>query len=249
MEKHTSTNLNIYCQSHGLLFQFLLREFLTVFKVVQHIEHLVGEIEGDALLNFEQTQELPLVLTNLYQAITHLTGKAVINEPHFPWSTDRGCLNKLHHYCYLFAHLCPGHKKETAEMNACVRKAFHSAQESRETTICIHQELVAKRPLHGDLTILFSLLDKIIDNISKASRLIIPITLDYRHDENVLYFILNHRESLDSLYQSSFLSNIFEQMYPGGALEVKEFLIRQYSKRGFHHLLTNINQKMAVLGG
>lgn len=249
MEKHKPTNLNIYCQSHGLLFQFLMREFLTVFRIVQRIENLVSEIEGDGLINFDEKQELPQILANIYQAITHLTGKAVINEPHFPWSTDRGCLNKLHHYCYLFTHLCPVLKKDSSEMNTCVRKAFHSAQESRETVVCIHHELPFNRPLHGDMTILFSLLDKIIDNISKTSRLIVPITLSYRNDENVLYFLLNHREVLDNLYQSSFTANAFEQMYPGGVAEVKEFLLKKYTQRGFQHLLTTINQKIAVLGG
>lgn len=238
---HTK-NLSIYCQSHGLLFQFLLTEFLATLKEVQAIEQLYKKMEKNA------SEEMLALLEKLFSSINALTGSAVINQPYFPWSCDKGCLNKLHHYCYLYAHLSPDNKKETAEINTSVRKAFHSAMESRELLLCLQQESHMGKPVFAESQVLHPLLDKLIDNLTRVSRLLLPIILSYREDENVLFFLLSRQEEFDSLYQSSCLAHLLQQMYPGGLREAKDFLLKQYTKRGFDHLLALIDKKMVMLG-
>ena len=242
-------SLNLCCQSHSILFQFLLKEFLATLREVQSIEHVAKEMEHSLYDQCADPRKWDDYLAHLYKAIYRLTGEQVMNEPHFPWNPDKGCLYKLHHYCYLFAHLCPDHKKETSEMNSCVRKAFLSSMESREVILCLQQDTDAHRAILNESSALPPLLDRLIDNLTRVSRLLLPLIRYYRDNENVLFFLLNHCEEFDRLYQSSCLVQLLDQMFPGGASEAKEFLIQRYAQRGFHHLLATISQKMASLGG
>lgn len=242
-------NLNIYCQSHSLLFQFLLKEFIATFKEVQDIEQNVQRMENILRNRSPLLTSLDTLRQELFFKINKLTGAQLVNEPHFPWSTQKGCLNKLHHYCYLFAHIYPQRKKETSEINTCIRKAFHSAMESREVLLCLQQDIFNEKAMIQESKSLPPLFDKLIDNISKVSHLLLPLMASYRDNENVLFFILNRQEELDNLYHASCLAHLMQQMYPGGAKEAKEFLIHRYTQRGFHHLLAAINQKMNALGG
>ena len=73
------------------------------------------------------------------------------------------------------------------------------------------------------------------------------LILEFSLDENVLFFILRHKDKLDSIYGEGFVKKIFNKMYPDGINEAENYVKKKYAKRGFHNLLMVIASKFTEL--
>ena len=239
------SDLNLFGQSPSLLFQFILSEFLTAFKLVQRIEKSYHEMEN-LLIKRRLMGAVDESLNQLLASIVGLTGTSIINEDPSPWATQKGCLSKLRHYCNPFVKLEQPEEKTVENINICVSKAFHSALQARE--VILYLQLESHKPKHiPDYAMLYQLLDRLIDNLNRVSRLLLRVILQFRNDENVVFFMLRNRESFDTLYKTNFVSKIFRKMYPNGIEEVGQLLMKKYSERGFNNLLNTIAKKISEL--
>ncbi len=243
----TDTNLNIYCQSNSLLFQFILAEFLSSFKKVQEIENAYDQMESN-LIKQRLRGGANSYLTQLLHAIPALTGSqmVIVSEQSVSWAAEKGSLNKLRHYCYLFTNRSSAEDKDIINMNVCVSKAFHSSLQSREVILSLQREPQDSNRVPNYVA-LYQLLDRLIDNMRRVSRLILRIIMQYREDENVLYFLLRHREKFDALYKTEFVVKILKKMYPKGIKEAGSLILEKYAKRGFDNLLSSISTHMSKL--
>lgn len=237
-------NLNIYCQSNSLLFQFILADFLKTFSHIQEVERIYDQMEA-TLIKRRLHGGVEHYLTELLSILPSLTGSqsVIASEISFPWTAEKGSLNKLRHYCYLFVHRSKSEDKDIANMNVCVSKAFHSALQCREVILSLQQESLENTSVPSYVT-LYQLLDRLIDNMRRVSRLILRILIQYRTDENVLYFLLRHREDFDRLYKTQFVIKILKKMYPRGIKEAGELLVEKYSRRGFDSIIPAINHQI-----
>lgn len=238
-------NLNIYCQSRGLLFQFILSEFLTSYSKVNEIEGIYSSIESELIKNRLQA-DIESSLSQTLTLIPMLTGAQmeITDEQTFPWTHNKGSLNKLRYYCFLF-----GQKNienpDAVKMNICVSKAFHSALQLREVILSLqHQILDGTVPNYVSL---YHLLDKLIDNMRLASRLILKLLIQYKDDENILYFLLKNQKDFDVVYDTPFVAKVLKKMYPEGLKFAKDLIVEKYVKRGFGYLIGFISKKMAEL--
>jgi hypothetical protein len=237
---------NLFGQSPSLCFQFILSEFIETFKEVQVIEDVYKEMES-LLIKRRLLADVDHLLRELLESIIKLAGSAVINEEIFSWNTRKGCLSKLRHYCYPFVNQFENKESTVVNLNICVSKAFHSALQAREVILYLHQEDQNAKKM-PDYAMLYQLLDRLIDNINRASRLILRVIIRFREDENVVYFLLRNKEELDAIYKTNFVTKLFRKMYPDGVEEAGQLLMKKYSERGFTKLLNTIAGKISNVG-
>ena len=183
--KPPEPNLNIYCQNKSLLFQFILAEFLTSFQKVQKIEEHYEKMEI-LLIKQRFSGNVNIELKVLLELLPTLTGSqmVVVNEQTFPWTHGKGSLNKLRHYCYLFAGASGQENPDIINMNICASKAFHSALQSREVLFSLQRENLEKSHVPSYMA-LYQFLDKMIDNMQRISRIILRLLFRCKEDENV----------------------------------------------------------------
>lgn len=239
-------NLNVYSQSTGLLFQFVLSEFLVTYKKIQEIEHLYEEMESQLIKERLRADVAPY-LTRFLDLMPSLTGSqmVIVNEQTFPWTHHKGSLNKLRHYCYLLSHR-KTEEIDILNLNVAVSKAFHSALQIKEVIFSLQRQTDDPNRIPNYVS-LYQLLDRVIDNIRRASRLILRVLVQFREDENILFFLLNNKTSFDQLYKTQFVSRILKKMFPKGAVDATEILKEKYTERGFHNLIESITSQMSSL--
>ncbi|MCH9634159.1 MAG: hypothetical protein S4CHLAM7_09020 [Chlamydiae bacterium] len=237
-------SLNVYSQSTSLLFQFILFEFITSSKKIQDIENIYSQLES-LLIKHRLQADVDLYLNQLLDFMPFLTGSQMViaNEQTFPWTHQKGSLNKLRHYCYLLSHKFSD-KGDVLNMNIAVSKAFHSALQIREVIFSLQRQSEDPQRVPNYVS-LYHLLDKLIDNMRRASRLILRILIQFKDDENVLFFLLQHRTDLDQLYKTQFVARILKKMFSDGSKGAEEFLKLRYQERGFHHLIDSITNQIS----
>ncbi len=231
-------DLRGYCQSESLLFQFILAEFLTTYGLIQQLENAYAGIEA-ALIKNRMMGQIRAPLERLSQLIGHLLGSANLDDDAFPWAVENGCLAKLYHYGIIYHHRAETNRRMAENISGCISKAFHSALQSREVLAALLYRGIDAKAI-SDYSILYNLLDKLIDNIQRGSRLLVRTIVEYRHDENVAFFLLRHRHEFHALYDRQFLTKMFQKMYPRGIAEAKEFLLKRYADRGHTEILEGI---------
>ncbi|MCH9631879.1 MAG: hypothetical protein S4CHLAM6_01970 [Chlamydiae bacterium] len=213
--------------------------------MVNEIENIYSCIESELIKNRLRADiENPLSQTLALIPLLTGTQMEITNEQTFPWTHDKGCLNKLRYYCFLF-----GQKNienpDAVKMNICISKAFHSALQLREVILSLqHQISEGKVPNYVSL---YQLLDKLIDNMRLASRLILKVLVQYKDNENLLHFLLKNQKDFDAVYETKFVAKVFKKMYPEGLKYAKDLIVEKYVKRGFGHLIGFISKQMAIL--
>ena len=239
-------NLNIYCQSHSLLFQFVLSEFLISYKQVQRIDTIYQQM--DSVLAQQKLQEtLAFSLSKLLELLPFLTGShmVVIHEQTFPWVNAKGSLNKLRHYCYLLSHRYSD-ESDILNINMCVSKTFHSALQVREIIFSLQRQY---KDFHNTSNYhsLYQLLEHLISNFKRVSRLIVKALILFKEDENILFFLLRHKSDFDQVYHTDFVAKILKKMFPQGLQAAAEFITRKYTQRGFSNLLEPLLNQVTQL--
>lgn len=239
-------NPNLFGHNPSLLFQFILFEFIAAYKEVQEIEKNYKNLESFLIKNRLISSE-DSYLELLLHSITKLSGSSSVNENILFWGPQKGSLNKLRHYSYPFVKQFDSKETTVINLNICVSKAFHSALQAREVIFYLQQESHKAKKM-PDYVMLYQLIDKLIDNINRASRLILRIIMRFREDENIVYFLLRNKDALDRIYKINFTTKLFRKMYPNGIEEAKNLLTKKYSERGFSNLLASIEKKISSLG-
>lgn len=242
---HKVPNLNIYCQSKSLLFQFILSEFLITYRKIIEIEKIYLEMEA-LLIKKRLSADISEYLDKILDVLPFLTGAQMVvaHEQIFPWTHGKGSLNKLRNYCYLFSQ--NSHNEVDIEsMNVSVSKGFHSALQMREVILSLKRQAVDKEV--PNYISLYQLIDKLLDNMRKVSRLVLKVLISFKKDENILLFLLKYQTDFDDIYKTKFVLKILMKMYPEGIKHAKDLLIEKYAKRGFSNLLESISTQMLYL--
>lgn len=244
--KLEEAQLEVYSQSTSLLFQFALNEFIASYKKVLDIEELYAQMES-ALIKERMSADTDLYLEKLLKWIPVLAGSLNVtaNEQCAPWTHQKGSLNKFRHYCYLLSHNLSDNS-DILNLNVAASKAFHSTLQVREVVLSLQRQSEDSLALPNYVS-LYQLLDRIIDNMRRASRLILRILLQFKEDENVLLFLLEHQKDLDVLYKTDFVTRIFKKMFPQGIEQVSQLMQQKYLERGFQSLSQSIAHQIEHL--
>lgn len=147
-------------------------------------------------------------------------------EPSHQWSNEQGVLCKLKTYAEPF----------DPQLKSSLSKAYHSGLQAKE--------MIA---MNEDQDTILSQIDRLFKHFARVVELIPQLMIQFKTNENVLFFLLKNQEELDKIYEPSFVRELCAEMFDGGLQEMAEFIVKRYRERGFFHLIPTIETQIAKL--
>lgn len=234
---------NPYYASNHLLFQFILSEFILAFSEMQLINNVIKKTELEWPLKNKDPRFYPALL----QYISKLAGSTQHYMRLLSWNDD-GFLTKLKNYCALLYHHDNTHNRdhEILQMYQESSQAWLLSLRILDVIRAVSQQPPIANP--HEKRMLIPSLKKLHCSFQRFSRLVVHAVMPFHHNENVIFFILRHKEEFDSLYTPGFTKEWIQKMFPtGGIKEAGQFLLQRYTSRGFDNLIPTINTKIAEL--
>lgn len=205
--------------NYSLVFQFVLTEYITIFEVTDRFRDALKEKDLEAIL----------------QALYKLNGPPEGNFNVFSGATESGLLPKMCHSSF--------HLSSMEEDNeALSQKLNKHAQQTHKLTSMALKVCQDANPLKPQRTLLNlkQLLLKIEVLIQRIGQIITKMMGQFEDDEAVLFFLLRNAEQLDAVFYPHYVLKLFIKMFHNGPLEAEQYIMKQYSQRGFDHLLPEI---------
>lgn len=224
-------SLNSYHASNSLLFQFILSDFLAAFLDIQRLDTLCHR----RLLPFvektynEHNQEL---IQEIEKILERLVGTKNDYIKRFSSSITEGILTRFKMHCSLFSQQSDSDVKELLAMQ-------HYADKTWQTCM-LAVDALGDAP--NKCAQLFAYLEKASNALHRLGKLIVRLIQQFREDENVIFFVLRHKESFEKAFGKRFINKLFGRMYPKGLREVEHFLIKKYRDRSFDNIIPMISR-------
>ena len=237
--------LNIQSQNSGLVFQFVLAEFLRTYHLVHRLEKFANEMN---LLVGAQTAEFSeKACRALLDQLTELAGVATDLAPSLPWGSGGGYLSSFYHYCQVLARKPKGRTKNHSKLFQGIGKSYQASLKCRNALLLAKDSKNNFDLSSSDKKMITRSLNQLFRAFHRMADQLTHCILEYSQDENVVFFLLRYHEDWDNLFDVPVVASILEKMYPRGLMDVESLLSRRYAKRGFEHILPIISQKAAQL--
>lgn len=217
-----------YYQKESLLFQFIFWELILAQQEMQKIDSLQAMAQKHDVQWNESLQNHIMRLAGSTQGYMRL----------FSWNDD-GILTKLRNYCTLFTQNDETPSKEKAVMYNAANQAWLNSLQILDCIRDFEEEQDERKIL--------LLLTRLNRNIVRLSNCALRVVEQFSRDENVLFFILRHKEQLDGVYDNGFVLKLMKRLFGRKLEQAKDFLTQKYDQRGFHHLIPVIHEKFALL--
>ena len=201
--------------SPTVLLQLVLHEFFCSSNTLLAIAALLPELQKPTPSVFDKIRSY---LSTLF---TQMDDRLLAH----PWTPPKGSLSKLHAYAALLSIAMNGY--EPAQMlNDEIAKTWQVAKMTSEKMS--HPELL-----------------KLVQAADRVAHLVPPLLDSFSRDENVIYFLVRHRETLDKLYGYGFVRQLCQKWHPKGVKGIETLLISRYQTRGFNHPVEKIKHLMS----
>jgi hypothetical protein len=231
-----------YYSNNRLLFQFILSEFILTLQEMQIINRILTELKPAwSKLTEEQ-------LSETFQALAEHMSKLSGSSQHYmrllSWNDD-GFLTKLKNYCALLCQQDTGEDRNQTKMYLEVNQAWLLSMQFLDIIRAMSMQPQPEESINENG--LHIAQEKLNRSIQRLSRLVMRMVLQYRDDENVVYFLIRHKKQLDELYKPGYVASIIRKMFPKGTQNITQFLVTRYTERGFDSLIPVIQKKIAEL--
>lgn len=217
-------------QNNSLIFQFIIAEYINGSEQVESITSLQPDTHRGSMETLQASLEA-------------LSGSLQEYMRFISWNLEEGILSKLKCYASLFAANSEFLHSKRLQLEKNASQAWKASLEALDILRLIHEQ-------KQDLSLyenLYHRLNYLTAMFKKLGKLLAELILEFAMDENVLFFILRHKEKLDGIYGEGFVKKMFIKMYPDGINEAEKFVKRKYAKRGFDNLLMIIASKFTEL--
>ncbi len=229
----TPPELSGYCANNSILLQFILYDLAIAFSLCNETYKLMTPTNQ----KFTQTY------INRFDAMS-ANIISLAGQPHklacpFDWSLQEGVLAKIKRYASCYSNNLDASDTLATSLIRSANSAW------LDSLACLDHFRELKRLMPFEkATPDTKLFEKIAKALKKLAKAVEKILLQFRDDENVLLFLLRHKERLAPLFEPHFLINLFKNIFPQGPEHARAFLVQRYAARGFPHLLPFINQKL-----
>lgn len=232
---------NFYRYSQSTLLQFILSEYFAAHSKIEALYSLTSGPESLPKSNIEALQK---TIRNLLSSMADALGRSFLDRAVFTWHSNTGCLTKLAHYCSLWQ------GKNHAALGLILKKEAH-----RAWLLCleVHRlvgqwRLRAKSEILRELQAIQRVVVKLKAIMVKLRRALVNILSFFSRDENVVYYMLRHREAVTAVYGSRFIANWLKKSF--ACLDkAAGFLQRRFTKRGFDQIVPLIAEKIREVKG
>lgn len=225
----SARHVNSFHQNNSLLFQFILNEFLETFNEMQKLDILCSRSLSPLLSHEIDCRQKDLHL--MQESLIQLLGATKDCMRLLSWNFKEGLLTKLRTYCTLFLLNADTDEKELIAIQYYTDKIWHNC----------HQAIDALHDLPQDYTSLFLALEKASTATQRLAKLIARLIPEFKHDENVIFYVLRNHELFDKTYGNRFTLKLFSKIFPKGFEEGLLFLVKKYTERGFDNVLLVID--------
>ena len=137
----------------------------------------------------------------------------------YDWASSYGHLNKIGEHILLLPHVFPEMIQAYQLLEKTLAKALCSSQ---------HKSASIKRRSTKYLPLLFIALE--------------PFIQQCKENENLLFFLLTHREEIEAFMSSGYLRTLLLRFHPRGISDLCEKLCDNYHHRGFYFLIPEITR-------
>ncbi|NGX41941.1 MAG: hypothetical protein K940chlam7_00215 [Chlamydiae bacterium] len=228
--------------NNSMILQFVLFELLKAFEELYKIEHSISEVKLTPTNKLSKSDRVHL--HSIASSLAKLMGNTSKNVRITAWTINDGVLAKLKNYCSYFANNLDPDSANGAALLRISDQAWTIGLESLELNRTAQQV-----PSRGSPNVLGlkTTFERLKTKLLRLAKVVANICTEFHEDENVLFFLLRHREELDRAIKKGFVSKLFSQMFPNGLKKVERILKKKYSSRGFEHLIPVITQKLSEL--
>lgn len=215
--------------ARSLSIQFILQEWLSTFDLLEHLKtHVCREVQGVDL-----KQELANFSKELQKLFLFSLGA--------PFAQKSSALDKLCFYFEILLQASHIHKSEIPalfeEMRISVlklkpkmmsgRKQSHSPAEIREAVLALCKNF------HEQLIRFFNAF--------------IPFLKEGRSDENVLVYLIEHKETLNTFLGSRKIETVLQSFFPAGYAQLRATILEGYTRRGFTQFFAKVEPLIEAL--
>jgi len=135
----------------------------------------------------------------------------------YDWASSYGHLNKIGEHVLLLPHVFPEMSQAYQVLEKSLSKTLHAPKSAAIKTRCIKW-----------LPLLFSALEPFIEKC--------------KENENLLFFLLTHKQELEAFMSSGYLRSLLLRLHPRGISDLCEKLCDNYHHRGFYFLIPEITR-------
>ena len=147
-----------------------------------------------------------------------------LQKRYFPydWAYPYGYLNKAHEHALMMNQVFPEVEGRAAQLQDALAQMTHSQEPPRSKKTIIKQ------------------LQKIFLSME-------PFIERCKDNENLIFFLLQHREEIDQLVQENYLCTLLLKLHPHGLMDLGEKLCDNYHHRGFYFLIPQLKLLLAKI--
>jgi len=224
-----------HSHNSGLLFQYILSEFLASQTEVKTIQQLSNRLND---------HKENIIIAQLKAALIKLLGSKYNATPISPWNYDDGVLSRLRNYCISFLHNEPNNIKSIA-MHDAIEDTWFACIQSLNLLNATSDYLSQPTKFKS----LKLRLNKIIKCMQQFLKHAVRMTKSFYQDEYLIFFILRHHRQMNILLGERFVHKLLAKICPKGLQGTHDALSHHYTTLGFDHLLPLIQEKFLELRG
>lgn len=213
--------MNSYHRSDSLLFQFILYEYIRTLEEAMVIRSHLNR-------SLAEKVSLEVFCHQMTESFVKLAGSEQEYMRIFSWIVDSGFLTKLKNYANLLVEQKNG---------PLFLKLLQDGHEAWSQCLSVLDQIRKKEPNFKSLK---TQVTKALAAIMQLTPTIEALLPTYQNDENILYFLLRHKEELDRTHEAGWTKKWFKRLQPKGA---DTFMIERYQARGFNEMIAEIQER------
>lgn len=217
-----------YHQKKSLVLQFILSEFFRISEVIYTMSDLLHSERQQIFKLAEQLESIFKELAGPFHDFRRL----------FAWNFEEGKVSKLKHFCELLLHekIAPDPLFYDLHMQV---EQLH--QHTIMTLDALHKYLNQETK---ELPLFIEPLKKTLNFVLQTSLVIEKIVQKEGRDENIILFLLENAQLVKNIFGPHYFNTLFQKLFPDANHPISQYMITQYTKRGFPHFIPRIQQML-----
>ncbi|MDP1834601.1 MAG: hypothetical protein Q8K75_01615 [Chlamydiales bacterium] len=207
--------------------QLAIDTYIAVCKEASDMQRTITRSFGLPLAAFAFSKKNQDTLHHLFEQVESMVSYSIYSctQP------TQGVLHQFRNDCRKLHQLSLS--DSTATLYKIADKAWIEAQHAIHAYTHGSDDAEKRLPFLGYIV-------KMVKTVERFRKSWPKMLVDFRQDENVLFFLLRRRVDLDPLCGTGFVRDLLQKLWPKGRQELESFVLAAYRRRGFDQLVPQI---------